>query len=67
MITKVDAITAVHTSLVPAIDASLGVLPLSICLVIFSKTTIASSTTIPIAIVIADKEITFNVSLAKNR
>ena len=47
---RVAAITARPTSLVPYIAASRGPLPRSRCDVMFSSTTIASSTTIPMAI-----------------
>ena len=48
-IVSVEAITERPTSFVPCIAACLGELPLSMCVVMFSSTTIASSTTIPIA------------------
>ena len=49
--TKVVAMTDVHTSLVAQMAASRGFSPRSICFVMFSRTTMASSTTIPIATV----------------
>ena len=49
MVTSVVTITEVHTSLVPYLAASLGREPRSTCLVTFSSTTMASSTTIPMA------------------
>ena len=49
IIVSVDATTESATSFVPYIAASRGELPRSRCVVIFSSTTIASSTTIPIA------------------
>ncbi len=53
----VAAITASQTSFVAYIDASRGVLPRSMCLLMFSNTTMASSTTIPMAMESADNEI----------
>src|SRR4030042_6122637 len=44
-------------------DASLGVLPRSICFEIFSSTTMASATTIPMAIDNADNEMILMVLL----
>ena len=54
--TRVVAITDTQTSLVAYIAASCGSSPLSTCRVIFSSTTIASSTTIPIAMVSEQRE-----------
>ena len=58
-ITSVVAITDIHTSLVAYMAASLGEEPRSICLVMFSNTTMASSTTIPMAILKEHKETMF--------
>ena len=55
-IVRVDAITEIATSLVANTAALLGRLPFSICVVTFSNTTIASSTTIPIAMESDDNE-----------
>ena len=60
-IVSVDAITETATSFVAWIAACLGAAPRSICVVTFSSTTIASSTTIPIAIVKVLNDIIFNV------
>ena len=49
--TRVVAMTEVQTSLVAQMAASRGDSPRSICLVMFSNTTMASSTTIPMATV----------------
>ena len=48
-IVSVEAITEIPTSAVPCTAASLGFSPLSRCDVTFSSTTMASSTTIPMA------------------
>ncbi len=61
-VTSVVTITESHTSLVPYLAASLGRLPRSTCFVMFSSTTMASSTTIPMAIEREDKDIMFNDS-----
>ena len=66
-ITRVVTITASHTSFVAYMAASLGLLPRSICLDMFSNTTIASSTTIPIAMVRDAREITLMEFPVKNR
>ncbi len=58
--TRVVAITDIHTSLVAYMAASRGFSPRSTCLVIFSNTTMASSTTIPIATVSEQSEMIFN-------
>ena len=47
---SVEAITEIATSFVPCTAACFGSEPRSICVVTFSSTTIASSTTIPMAI-----------------
>ena len=60
-IVNVDAMMEIPTSLVPCTAASFGFSPLSIWVVIFSSATIASSTTIPIAMESADIEIIFRV------
>ncbi len=62
-IVNVDAITDRETSPVACIAACLGSLPFSRCEVIFSNTTIASSTTNPIAIERADNDIILSVLL----
>ena len=54
---KVEAITEIATSLVPCTAACLGSEPRSIWVVTFSSTTIASSTTIPIAMESDESEI----------
>ncbi|MPN23422.1 hypothetical protein SDC9_170810 [bioreactor metagenome] len=61
MMVRVDAMIATATSFVAYMAASLGLLPLSMCVVIFSSTTMASSTTIPMAIESELREIIFNV------
>ena len=58
---KVEAITESCTSWVACTAASLGFSPLSIWVVMFSKTTMASSTTIPMAMESADMEMIFKV------
>ena len=58
---KVDAITEMATSEVAWTAASLGFSPRSKCVETFSSTTIASSTTIPMAIDNADIEMMFSV------
>ena len=50
-VVSVDAVIACPISLVPTTAASIGFNPFSICCVIFSRTTIALSTTIPMAII----------------
>ena len=60
-ITKVEATIERETSLVANIAAAFGLEPRSICVVIFSKTTIESSTTIPIAMEIEESEMMFKV------
>ena len=57
IITNVVAITDIHTSFVAAAAACLGVDPRSICFIMFSKTTMASSTTSPMATVSEEREI----------
>ena len=56
-----EATTAIATSLVAYTAACLGLLPLSIWVVMFSSTTIAASTTIPIAMERELIEIIFKV------
>ena len=58
---RVEAITDSCTSWVACTAASLGFEPHSICVVMFSNTTMASSTTIPIAMVKDDIEMIFSV------
>ena len=60
-IVRVEAITEIPTSAVPWTAASLGFSPLSRWVVTFSRTTMASSTTIPIAIERADMEMMLRV------
>ena len=66
-ITRVVAMTDTQTSLVAYIAASLGLEPLSICFVMFSSTTIASSTTIPMATVKELSEMMFRELSASMR
>ena len=66
-IVSVEAITEMPTSPVPCTAASLAFSPLSMCEVTFSRTTMASSTTIPIAIARADIEMIFKVLPVANR
>ena len=66
-ITSVVAITDSHTSLVAYMAASLGEEPFSIWVVIFSNTTIASSTTIPIAMESDESEMMLSVEPVANR
>ena len=54
---KVEAITEMATSFVPWMAACLGSEPRSMWLVTFSSTTMASSTTLPMAIERHDSEI----------
>ena len=58
---RVEAITEIATSFVACTAACFGALPLSIWVVMFSSTTIASSTTMPIAIDSELNEIIFKV------
>ena len=58
-VVNADTITADQTCLAPKYAASFAFLPFSLCLYIFSRTTIAASTTIPTANAIPAKEITF--------
>ena len=60
-IVRVEAITEIATSFVACTAACFGWLPRSIWVVTFANTTIASSTTIPIAIESELNEIMFNV------
>jgi len=48
---KVDAVTAIPISLAPKMALAFGLPPRSICLTMFSRITMASSTTIPTATV----------------
>ena len=64
---SVDATTEIPTSPVPCTAASLGFSPRARCVDTFSRTTIASSTTIPIAIASADMEMMFSVLPVANR
>ena len=66
-IVRVEAMTEIPTSEVAWTAASLGFSPLSKWVEIFSNTTIASSTTIPMAIDRADIEMIFNVFPVANR
>ena len=58
---SVEAITEIPTSAVPWTAASFGFSPRSICDVTFSSTTMASSTTIPMAMASEDMETMFSV------
>ena len=58
--TKVVAMTDNDTSLVANTAAALGFVPRSMCVVTFSNTTMASSTTMPMAILKDDNEMIFN-------
>ncbi len=58
---SVEAITETATSFVPCTAACFGSEPRSMCVVTFSSTTIASSTTIPIEIDRADSDTIFSV------
>ena len=66
-VTNVVTMTESHTSLVPYLAASRGRLPRSMCLVTFSRTTMASSTTIPIAMERDESEIMLSDSPVANR
>ncbi len=57
---SVDATTEIATSLVPWMAACFGSEPRSMWLVTFSSTTIASSTTLPMAMLRHESEIMFN-------
>ena len=57
---SVDAITERATSLVPFTAACIGAEPRSMWVVTFSSTTMASSTTIPMAMDKADRDTIFN-------
>ena len=59
-IVSVEAITEIPTSEVPCTAASLGFSPRSRWVVTFSRTTMASSTTMPMAMDRADMEMIFN-------
>ena len=65
--TRVVAMTEVQTSLVAQMAASRGFSPRSICLVIFSRTTMASSTTIPMATVSEAREMMLSEESARRR
>ena len=60
-IVRVEAMTEIPTSAVPWTAASLGFSPRSRCVVTFSRTTMASSTTMPMAMDRADIEMMFRV------
>ena len=60
-IVRVEAMTEIPTSEVPWTAASRGFSPRSICEVTFSSTTMASSTTIPMAMAREDIETMFSV------
>ena len=64
---SVEAMTEIPTSAVPCTAASLGFSPFSIWEVTFSRTTIASSTTIPMAMDRALMEMMLRVFPEKNR
>ena len=64
---RVDAITEIPTSDVPCTAASLGRSPLARWVDTFSSTTIASSTTMPMAMAKADIEMIFSVLPVANR
>ena len=64
---RVDAITEIPTSAVPCTAASLGFSPRSRCEVTFSSTTMASSTTMPIAMDRALMEMILSVLPVPNR
>ena len=66
-ITSVVAITEVHTSLVAQMAASFRLSPRSRCLVMFSSTTMASSTTMPMATVSEAREMMFSELSATSR
>ena len=66
-IVNVEATMEIPTSSVPWIAACLGFSPLSKCVVMFSNATMASSTTIPIAMERADIDMIFNVLPVANR
>ena len=67
IITKVEAIMERDTSLVANTAAALGFDPRSICVVMFSNTTMESSTTKPMAMDMDDNEMIFNVLPVANR
>ena len=64
---KVEAMTDSCTSRVACTAASLGLEPRSMWVVTFSSTTMASSTTIPMAMVSDDMEMIFRVLPVANR
>ena len=66
-VTNVVTITDSQTSFVPYLAASRGRLPRSMCFVMFSNTTMASSTTIPIAIERDDSDMMLSDSPVANK
>ena len=60
-IVRVEAMTEIPTSEVPCTAASIGFSPFWMWVVTFSSTTMASSTTMPIAIARADIDMIFSV------
>ncbi len=60
-VVTVDAVTAAATSRTPVVIAAILSSPREICLLMFSMTTIESSTTRPIAIVIAPRVMMFRL------
>jgi hypothetical protein len=64
---SVEAITEIATSFVANTAALLGRLPLSIWVVTFSRTTMASSTTIPMAIDNEDNDMMLSELPVANR
>ena len=60
-IVSVEAMTEMPTSPVPCTAASLGFSPRAMCVETFSSTTMASSTTMPMAMASADIEMMFRV------
>ena len=65
--TRVVAMTDVHTSLVAQMAASRGFSPRSMCLEMFSRTTMASSTTMPMATVSEAREMMLSEESARRR
>ena len=55
-IVRVEATTEIATSFVPCTAALFGLEPRSMCVVMFSSTTMASSTTLPMAILKQESE-----------
>ena len=64
---SVEAITEIATSLVPCTAACFGSEPRSMCVVTFSSTTMASSTTIPIDMESAESDTMLSVLPVPNR